>query len=123
MKIEGEPALRDNEIRLSAKSTDKNTIWVGAPTGVYLYDITTEKIILDKRPELKIWVSSIEEVGDSSIWFSSSKGLIRYSIKSDSLAYFSRKEDLLTDMVYSVILGEDKNLWLSTNKGISRFFL
>lgn len=121
VKVEGEANLTDNEIMLSAKSTNKNTIWVGTPTGAYLYDITTETIILDKRKDLKIWVSSIEEVGDSSVWFSSSKGLIRYLMKSDSLTYFSRKDGLPTDMIYSVILGEDKNLWLSTNKGISRF--
>jgi len=123
VKVEGEPNLADNEIMLSAKATDKNTIWVGTPTGAYLYDVATETIILDKRKDLKVWVSSIEEVGDSSVWFSSSKGLIRYAPKKDSLAYFSRKDGLPTDMIYSVILGEDKNLWLSTNKGIARFSL
>jgi serine phosphatase RsbU (regulator of sigma subunit)/streptogramin lyase len=123
VKVEGEPTLTDNEIMLSVKSTDKNTIWVGTPTGAYLYDVATETIILDKRAALKVWVSAIEEVGDSSVWFSSSKGLIRYLPKSDSLAYFSRKDGLPTDMIYSVILGDDKNLWLSTNKGISRFSL
>ncbi len=123
VKIEGEPNLTDNEIMLSAKATDKNTIWVGTPTGAYLYDVATEKIILDKRKDLKVWVSAIEEVGENSVWFSSSKGLIRYYPKQDSLSYFSRKDGLPTDMIYSVILGEDKNLWLSTNKGISRFSL
>ncbi|AFM05902.1 putative periplasmic ligand-binding sensor domain protein [Bernardetia litoralis DSM 6794] len=123
VKVEGEPNLTDNEIMLSAKSTNKNTIWVGTPTGAYLYDVTTEKIILDKRNDLKVWVSSIEEIGDSSVWFSSSKGLIRYLPQKDSLTYFSRKDGLTTDMIYSVVLGEDKNLWLSTNKGISRFSL
>ncbi len=123
VKVEGEPSLTNNEIVLSAKSTAKNTIWVGTPTGAYLYDVATEKIILDKRKDLKIWVSAIQEVGDSSVWFSSIKGLIRYLPKKDSLIYFSRKDGLPTNMIYSVILGEDKNLWLSTNKGISRFSL
>ncbi|WP_291725513.1 two-component regulator propeller domain-containing protein [Bernardetia sp.] len=123
VKVEGEPNLSDNEIMLSAKSTNKNTIWVGTPTGAYLYDVATEKIVLDKRQDLKVWVSSIEEVGDSSVWFSSSKGLIQFFPKNDSLSYFSRKDGLPTDMIYSVILGEDDNLWLSTNKGISRFDL
>lgn len=123
VKVEGEPNLADNDIMLSAKSTDKNTIWVGTPTGAYLYDVATETIILDKRKDLKVWVSAIQEVGDSSVWFSSSKGLIRYLPKNDSLAYFSRKDGLPTDMLYSVILGEDNNLWLSTNKGVVRFSL
>ena len=121
VKVKGESNLVNNEIVLSVKTTEKNAIWVGTPTGAYLYDVATEKIILDKRNELKIWVSAIEEVGDSSVWFSSSKGLIRYLPKTDSLTYFSRKDGLPTDMIYSVVLGDDKNLWLSTNKGISRF--
>ncbi len=48
-------------------------------------------------------------------------GLIRCDISSDSIKSFAEQEGLPDDVVYGILPDKSGNLWLSTNKGISKF--
>jgi len=48
-------------------------------------------------------------------------GLCRFDIKTGELSIFSEKNGLVNNKVHAILPDDFGNLWLSTNKGISRF--
>lgn len=56
------------------------------------------------------------------IWFGTNGGgLNRFESKNQTFKYYTEKDGLPNDVIYGILEDDDYNLWLSTNKGISKF--
>jgi ligand-binding sensor domain-containing protein/class 3 adenylate cyclase/predicted metal-dependent HD superfamily phosphohydrolase len=70
----------------------------------------------------KDYITSICQVGTHTYWLGTfGSGLMCWNEKTKKLKRFTRHDGLPNNVVYSVLLGKDMNLWMSTNKGICRF--
>ena len=47
--------------------------------------------------------------------------LDRFDIESETFARWTQRDGLPNDVVYGVLADDDGRLWLSTNRGLSRF--
>lgn len=61
---------------------------------------------------------------DEYLWVSTKGGgLERLNKKTGEFDHFTEAQGLPNKVVYGVLLGEDKNLWMSTNRGLARLNL
>ncbi|MBK9492014.1 MAG: hypothetical protein IPO07_26835 [Haliscomenobacter sp.] len=61
---------------------------------------------------------------DQYLWVSTKGGgLERLNKKTGEFDHFTEAQGLPNKVVYGVVLGEDKNLWMSTNRGLARLNL
>lgn len=60
------------------------------------------------QPQKYLWVST------------KGGGLERLDKQNNTFEHFTEKQGLPNKVVYGVLVGDDKNLWLSTNRGIAR---
>lgn len=68
------------------------------------------------------WVSSILEDNNETIWIGTvGGGLDRFDRNTQSFTHYTVKDGLPDDSVYGILADADDNLWLSTNKGLSKF--
>ena len=65
-------------------------------------------------------VVSINEDSAFHIWFGTEgRGAVRYTPSSGDLTAYTTRDGLPNDVVYKVIEDKNKNLWISTNKGLA----
>ncbi len=70
----------------------------------------------------KDYISSICQTGPHEYWFGTiGSGLMKWNDQTKKLDVFQKKQGLPNNVVYGVLKGGDKHLWLSTNKGLCRF--
>jgi len=115
----------------------QKTIWVGTfGGGLHRYAPETHSfyrisIPLETSPVGSIGagahantVCTIAEDDSGFIWFGMMGiGLIRYDQSNDSFAFYTQKHGLPNDNIWGILPDKSGNLWLSTNKGISKFNL
>ena len=100
-------------------------IWVGSQTGVYSLSRANGRIsrhrlqtapgqFLDTRVRIIL-------PQDDAVWVGSDHGLFRYNPLDGSCDYISTSDGLPNNVIYGIVPDEHGNLWISTNRGISRF--
>ncbi|MDG1775754.1 MAG: adenylate/guanylate cyclase domain-containing protein [Crocinitomicaceae bacterium] len=110
---------------------DKNNhVWFATSTGgvnklhenqngVYIAPYQENKQIKEFSTEQ---ITSINNTNPNIYWLGTfGSGLLRWDAKQKKGTLFNKSNGLPNDVIYGVILGEDKNLWLSTNKGVCCF--
>ncbi|MGH7564489.1 MAG: two-component regulator propeller domain-containing protein [Gemmatimonadota bacterium] len=131
-------SLRYNERPTSGQWTFPSTVqdssrvfWLGSNQGLVRFDLATEtfrhyrndpqnptslshnavrSILLDPRePERYLWIGT------------AGGGLNRFDFESQTFARFTEKDGLPNNVVYGILADDDGLLWMSTNKGLSRF--
>lgn len=103
-------------------------VWIGENlNGVYRYNISQNQYIHytnDKNDPNSLSSNSfISFCLDSygNIWISNYfSGISKYDDSSDTFINYSVKDGLSSNSAYSMIEDKNHNLWISTNKGISR---
>ena len=110
---------------------DKDRFWIGTRTGLILFDLQKNSFYTYKNdPEIpnslnNNIINSIcpdPMMQDSVLWIGTSGGgLNRFNVASGTFAHFTEKDGLPNNVIYGVLPDEKGNLWLSTNKGISKF--
>ncbi|WP_281989572.1 hybrid sensor histidine kinase/response regulator transcription factor [Aquimarina aggregata] len=105
-----------------------SSILVGGKNGLVMVDINTRKIqkIWGKEDTEKVYgnqkVISIYPKTKRDIWIGTEgDGLFHYDIKTKSYKQYKVREGLPDDVVYGIVPDGIGNLWLSTNKGLSKF--
>ena len=59
---------------------------------------------------------------DKYLWIGTNGGgLNRFDISTEKFLRYTERNGLPNNVVYGILTDDDKNLWLSTNKGLSRF--
>jgi len=135
----------DNEQRLNSKSQNtircvkydsrNNCIWVGYESS------GLEKAILDKKNNIKEFVSINQQLKDSILlsnyicdihfddnnncWVATRDGLAYFNISTSvvikEVDIYSTNDGLPSNMIQSIRNDEHQNLWLGTNRGLVRF--
>ena len=78
--------------------------------------VQKQNLILDRTGVLSLYLQN-----DSILWLGTyGEGLVLYNIPQNITEIYNYKDGLPNDVVYS-ILADNRDLWLSTNKGLSRF--
>ncbi len=125
----------DSQFNLSNNSVyaineDNNKIlWVGTRDGLNKIDLINRKNKIYKNdpndPQSLSFnfISVIFKDRSGIIWVGTyGGGINKYDRKTDKFERFGREQRLANSIIYSILEDDDGNLWVSTNKGISKFF-
>ncbi|MFQ6677518.1 MAG: two-component regulator propeller domain-containing protein [Fidelibacterota bacterium] len=107
----------------------QGSIWVGtAMSGLFRLDMDTESFINYTHSESNPRTISSDRIKciylDQSdhLWIGTNGGgLNQFDFTSQTFKHYTEKDGLPNDVVYGILEDDHKNLWLSTNKGISKF--
>jgi ligand-binding sensor domain-containing protein len=70
----------------------------------------------------KDYITTIIQFSNEVFYFGTmGSGFLEYNIKTHNIKLFNKKNGLPNNVVYGLLKDDNKNLWLSTNKGISKF--
>jgi ligand-binding sensor domain-containing protein/class 3 adenylate cyclase len=70
----------------------------------------------------KDYITHINQCSKNIFWLGTmGSGIIRLDIKNQKGKIFSKKNGLPNNVIYGILNDKQGNLWLSTNKGISKF--
>ncbi|MFN8349195.1 MAG: two-component regulator propeller domain-containing protein, partial [Spirosomataceae bacterium] len=110
----------------------QQTLWIGTQKGLIKADHpnTTPVFSLytnlktDRRSLSENFVSGMTDdplLPDQYLWVSTKGGgLDRLDKRLGTFEHFTEAQGLPNKVVYGIVTGEDKNLWMSTNRGIAR---
>ena len=112
-------ALETNDIKTVIQG-DNGILWIGSDVnGLYKLDTNTDVITNITTVNSKIKSLYFE---NNILWIGSNgKGLIKYNPSDDSKQIFTTEDGLPNNVIYGILPGNERNLWLSTNSGISKF--
>ncbi len=104
------------------------TLWLGSEDeGIYLFDKGSERfsriVSGDNEGDLSAnGIYSIYEDSNNRLWIGTSgAGLNLYERETQTFKVFSKSDGLPNVAIIGILEDDQKNLWLSTNKGISKF--
>ncbi|TKT87635.1 hybrid sensor histidine kinase/response regulator [Dyadobacter frigoris] len=106
----------------------KGQIWVGTYNGLNKLDSTCRyftRYQYDPKNILSLShnkVQCIREAQGGNLWIGTVGGGLNYfDTSKQTFKAFTEKDGLASNVVFAILEDHHKNLWLSTNKGISRF--
>ncbi|HCV43784.1 MAG TPA: hypothetical protein DGH68_09900 [Bacteroidetes bacterium] len=107
------------------------SIWVGTwGGGVSRYDWETDSFVRfqnnpdDPRSLNNNTVLSLFEDSEGALWIGTlAGGLNRYDRNTRTFTHYAEGDGLPNNVIYGILPDDRGNLWLSTNKGVSKFNL
>ncbi len=70
----------------------------------------------------KDYITHIKQVSDNIYWLGTmGSGIIKLNVDTRKAKIFNKKNGLPNNVIYGILYDKSGNLWLSTNKGISKF--
>lgn len=120
-------SIRDN-IVLRIFEDSKSNIWLCTSLGLNLLNRTTGKFTRyfqteqnQKLPAIKA-IFAISEDKNNILWLGTlDAGLVKFDPVKNTVHYYSEKDGLQNDVIYGILIDRKENIWLSTNKGITKF--
>lgn len=120
-------SLSNDDVRTIYEDS-MDILWIGTLGGLNLFDKHTNRFTTyrnDPSDPLSLssdLVLSIFEDSEGIVWIGTiGGGLNRFDRATQSFTHYTAKNGLPDDTVYGILAGPDGALWLSTNKGISKF--
>jgi len=119
-------SLSDDMIWVIAEGKDR-ALWIGTDRGLnrrdpltgnyrrYLHDPTNRRSLCDNTV-LALWVSD-----SATVWIGTAAGLDKLDLRTGEFFHYGQEDGLPSAYIYAILPDGQGNLWLSTNKGISRF--
>lgn len=84
----------------------------------YRHDPNNKNSLCDDR----ILTIYVDQKDESVIWIGSfGKGLNKFDTRNQIFTHYTVDNGLPNDVIYSMLADDEGNLWLSTNKGLSKF--
>ncbi len=119
--------LPSNNVRVIT-SDEKGNLWIGTETdGITYFDVekeifTTYKQQADGNSLSSDQIKSLYHGPDGRLWIGTNGGgLNAFDIKNERFRTYSVEQGLANNVIYSILPDETGNLWLSSNKGITKF--
>ena len=110
--------LTTNNIR-TIEQGDSNTLWIGTESdGLFGFQLKEQTFTRVDKIANKIKSLYYD---DGVLWVGTNgEGLQSYSIHDKSITVYTKKNGLANDVIYGVLSDENNDLWLSSNKGITK---
>ena len=106
-------------------------LWIGSDQGLARFDPKTRtfrRYRHDPRQPASLshdairWIQPDPREPNRVLWIATAGGgLNRFDIEAETFTRFSERDGLPNDVVYAILPDSGGRLWLSTNKGLSRF--
>ncbi|MCX2682096.1 response regulator [Galbibacter sp. EGI 63066] len=113
-------ALTTNNIRTAALG--KGSLWIGSESdGLFRLDNKTNTVTKINAVPDKI--KSLYFDGELLWVGTNGNGLISYNPNDKTVRTFTTESGLSNNVIYGILSGDNGNLWLSSNKGITKFSL
>jgi len=111
------PNLSERE-RINWIETDsKNNIWFGSNNQIVIYNPYNGQLTRHKEQSF-----SFLEDSEGQCWITTfNAGLALYSIEKGPIRYFNQQDGLPSNHTFCVLEDHDRNLWISTSNGLTRF--
>ena len=111
------PQLNGNEQITWIDNDSQGNLWMGSDDELIVFNQQTNKI--------NRWFERTRHMFEDSqnqIWIATNdKGLAKYSAHSGALKYYGEEEGLANNQALCILEDDDKNLWISTLNGLSKF--
>lgn len=119
--------LPSNNIRVITED-DLGNLWLGTESdGLVFFDTKKETFTKYEKSEADNSISSnniksIYHAPNGILWVGTNGGgLNAYDIKNQKFYNYTSKNGLANDVIYAILPDKAGNLWLSSNKGITKF--
>lgn len=121
--------LKNKNIKVLYQDS-QSQIWIATTTALYLYSKIPEKLQKFTPPRASNSVSEnanyfncIQEDGNGNVWIGLYYGgMAGYSLKNkDFFVTYTTQDGLPNNNVVGIILDLNKNLWISTSNGLSKY--
>jgi signal transduction histidine kinase/ligand-binding sensor domain-containing protein/DNA-binding response OmpR family regulator len=113
-------SVSSNNIRAIIEASDGN-LWIGTENdGLNKFFISEEKF---RRYDQSV-ISNIKSLyqADGVLWIGTNgNGLQALSLENSQLKGFTNEDGLPNNVIYAILPDEKGNLWLSSNRGITKF--
>lgn len=115
--------------RLAFKGIDGTIYFATSTGGIYVLREQGEMFSVEPYRFNKLlssvtkdYVSSLYQSDVFGLWIGTAgSGLIRLDLRSERVENFTKKQGLPNNFIYGILSDDLGNLWLSTNKGLTRF--
>ncbi|WP_413283057.1 two-component regulator propeller domain-containing protein [Vibrio sp. MA40-2] len=106
-----------NDYIMALAEDELGHIWVGTGVGVgYWNDETFVQLDLDALEGAQYAFGFFVEPG--YVWIATDRGVVRYRQSDQTVALIGRPQGLPLDKFFQVLLDEQENFWLSSNRGL-----
>ncbi len=121
-------SLGDDRV-LSLCEDDAGTLWIGTERGLHRLDRAADCFIRYRHDPRNPYSLSHDRIkcialarNGAALWIGTDGGgLNLFEHEHERFVSYTTKDGLPNDVVYSILEDEAGNLWLSTNKGMSKF--
>ncbi len=117
-----------NSIIISLFEDMEGRMWVGTDNGLNLYIPEEERFI-------RYFNTDAYDLADRSIFYinqdragrfwlgTSGGGLVRFNPAEQSYKVYTTRDQMPNDIIYGILEDDDGNLWVSTNRGLVKFYV
>ncbi len=124
-------SLNDDRVSIICADISKNCLWIGTfDGGLNQFDLNTKKFIYFTNDPANpnsirsnnIFTICLDPRDKNIIWIGTDGGgLNRFDSRTKAFRPYTTKDGLPNDVIYGIIPDDAGNLWMSTNRGISKF--
>lgn len=100
-------------------------MFVGAQTGLYLYDYDRDTLEL-YEPEVfsnmylsRYDINDLYEDSRGLLWIGTRNGLFVYNPYTREVSRYTERSGLSSDLIQSILEDSESNMWIATNRGLS----
>ena len=108
-----------SDYNLTAVAVVDDVVWMGGSYGVLYWDLSNDEWRSFPGLNFNAEIRDIAQTRNT-IWFATNRGLLKYDRKRDYWRLFTQADGLISDNVFHVD-PEGRDLWISTDKGITTF--
>ena len=117
--------IEENESIFEIKPFKENQLWIGTNTGLYQlkvdYSVFPLQIHTIKIETIQDAVRSIL-IDNDVLWIATqTQGFLKYQSKTQKITQINETNGLSDNTVYSILPGENHEIWLGTRNGLSRY--
>jgi len=115
--------ITGNNIRTIINGNTKNELWIGtADNGICHFDKTTQIFTSYKSPLSSNKIKCLYLAENGLLWIGTNgSGLEVLNTKTNKFSIYNNNDGLPNNVIYGILTDEEKNLWLSSNRGICKF--
>ncbi|MBI9072992.1 MAG: hypothetical protein JEY94_15430 [Melioribacteraceae bacterium] len=102
-------------------------LWIGTQAGLNLYNLKTQENIRylnsmeNKQSLSNNRIRDIFIDSDNEVWIATlGGGINKFDSKTETFKRFNESDGLANNTAYCILEDNNKNIWISTNKGLSR---